>query len=41
MVARYGNSYAVKHRANLHRTLLEACRSQPGIELETNRLTAG
>ena len=41
MVARYGNPYAVTHRADLHSTLLRACQAQPGIVLETGRTAAG
>lgn len=41
MVARYGNPYAVTHRADLHATLLHACQAQPGITLETGRTATG
>ncbi|MCB4825200.1 3-hydroxybenzoate 6-monooxygenase [Roseicella aerolata] len=40
MTGRYGHPYAVTHRADLLRTLLEACASQPGVTLETNRTIA-
>ena len=32
---RFGNPYAVVHRADLHGVLLEACRAEPAIELRT------
>jgi len=35
--AHFGNPYAVIHRADLHAALLDACRAQPGITLETQR----
>jgi 3-hydroxybenzoate 6-monooxygenase len=41
MVARFGNPYAVTHRADLHATLLRACEAEPGIALETGRSVAG
>jgi salicylate hydroxylase len=41
MVARFGNPYAVTHRADLHATLLHACEAEPGIALETGRSVAG
>lgn len=41
MQARFGNPYAVTHRADLHATLLRACHSQPGIALHTGRAVAG
>lgn len=37
MATRFGSPYAVTHRADLHRVLLEACRAEPGISLETGR----
>ncbi|MBK1658807.1 3-hydroxybenzoate 6-monooxygenase [Paracraurococcus ruber] len=40
MPARFGNPYAVTHRADLHRSLLEACQSRPDILLETARSVA-
>jgi 3-hydroxybenzoate 6-monooxygenase len=33
---RYGYPYLVMHRTDLHSALLEACRAQTGISLETN-----
>lgn len=33
--ARFGNPYAVTHRADLHAALLEACQAHPAITLET------
>ncbi|GGG23419.1 salicylate hydroxylase [Caldovatus sediminis] len=39
--ARFGQPYAVTHRADLHAALLAACRAQPGIVLETGRAAAG
>jgi 3-hydroxybenzoate 6-monooxygenase len=33
--ARFGNRYAVAHRADIHGALLEGCREQPLIELRT------
>ena len=41
MPARFGNPCAVTHRADLHRTLLDACQAQPGIRLHTARPVAG
>lgn len=35
--ARYGHPYAVMHRTDLHGALLEACRDNPRISLETDR----
>ena len=39
---RFGNPYAVTHRADIHASLLDGCKAQPGlIELHTNaRVTA-
>jgi salicylate hydroxylase len=34
---RFGNPYAVTHRADLHRCLLDACRALPGVELKTRQ----
>ncbi len=34
---RFGNPYAVTHRADLHRCLLEACRAQPNVSLLTRQ----
>ncbi|MDA7599901.1 3-hydroxybenzoate 6-monooxygenase [Alphaproteobacteria bacterium] len=34
--ARYGNPYAVVHRAELHKVLLDACIANPLVELRTN-----
>ena len=36
-VERFGNPYAVIHRADLHTALLEACQAQHGITLETGQ----
>jgi 2-polyprenyl-6-methoxyphenol hydroxylase-like FAD-dependent oxidoreductase len=38
---RFGNPYAVIHRADLHGVLLEACRSRENIELRVNSEVAG
>ena len=39
---RYGNPYAVTHRADIHRSLLDACRAQAGlIELRTDSKVVG
>ena len=35
--ARYGQPYAVMHRSDLHGALLDACRTNPHISLETSR----
>ena len=32
---RFGNPYALVHRADLHRVLLDACRTDPAIELRS------
>ncbi|HEY2188657.1 MAG TPA: 3-hydroxybenzoate 6-monooxygenase [Caldimonas sp.] len=34
--ARFGNPYAVIHRADVHRSLLEGVRAQPGVEVRTS-----
>lgn len=34
---RFGNPYAVTHRADLHRCLLDACRGLPGVTLATRQ----
>jgi 2-polyprenyl-6-methoxyphenol hydroxylase-like FAD-dependent oxidoreductase len=34
---RFGNPYAVTHRADLHRCLLDACRAMPRVRLLTRR----
>jgi 3-hydroxybenzoate 6-monooxygenase len=34
---RYGHPYAVMHRSDLHRVLLEACEANPLITLKTNQ----
>lgn len=39
--ARYGNPYAVAHRGDLHRRLLEACQAEPGIALRTGCEVSG
>src|SRR5690606_7805229 len=36
LIARFGMPYAVTHRADLHHTLLQACRAQPLVELRNN-----
>jgi 2-polyprenyl-6-methoxyphenol hydroxylase-like FAD-dependent oxidoreductase len=38
---RFGNPYAVVHRADLHRALLDACRSSQLIELRTRHSVVG
>ena len=38
---RFGNPYAVIHRADLHAALLDACRTTQGIQLETGRDAIG
>jgi len=38
---RFGNPYAVVHRADLHEVLLTACRSTSGIELRTSHAVEG
>lgn len=37
---RYGYPYAVMHRSDLHRILLQACQDSPTVTLETNRPVA-
>jgi 2-polyprenyl-6-methoxyphenol hydroxylase-like FAD-dependent oxidoreductase len=39
--ARFGNPYAVIHRADVHLSLLEAVRAQPGVELRTSTRVVG
>jgi salicylate hydroxylase len=38
---RFGNPYAVAHRAHIHGPLLDACRAHPLIELRTNSRVTG
>jgi len=38
---RYGNPYAVTHRADIHGSLLEGCRAQAAIELRPRARVAG
>lgn len=38
---RFGNPYAVVHRADLHRVLLDACREQPLVEFRTRHAVTG
>lgn len=38
---RYGNTYAVVHRADLHRVLLEACQSHELVTLKTRHKAVG
>ena len=38
---RFGNPYAVVHRGELHRVLLDACAASPEIELSTNSEVMG
>ncbi|MCC6610948.1 MAG: 3-hydroxybenzoate 6-monooxygenase [Burkholderiales bacterium] len=38
---RFGNPYAVTHRADIHRALLEGCRGLPRVELRTHAKVAG
>lgn len=38
---RFGNPYAVMHRADLHGVLLEACRTDPSIDLRTAHAVEG
>ncbi|WP_433678080.1 FAD-dependent monooxygenase [Nocardia sp. CA-119907] len=40
-VARYGQSYSVLHRGDLLDALLDACRAQANITLETNKTVTG
>jgi len=39
--ARFGNPYAVIHRADVHRSLLEGVRTQPGVEVQTSTRVTG
>jgi len=39
--ARFGNPYAVIHRADVHLSLLEGVRAQPGVELRTSTRIVG
>jgi salicylate hydroxylase len=39
--ARFGNPYAVVHRGELHRVLLDACRASPLVELRTEAEVTG
>ena len=39
--ARFGNPYAVVHRADLHGALLEGCRASPRVELLTSHRVIG
>ena len=36
LMRRFGDTYAVIHRADLHSIIYEACKAQPNITLETN-----
>ncbi|WP_338682788.1 FAD-dependent oxidoreductase [Streptomyces acidiscabies] len=38
---RFGNPYAVVHRTDLYRPLLEACRERPGVQLVTGAPVTG
>jgi salicylate hydroxylase len=38
---RFGNPYAVAHRAHIHGPLLDACRAHPLIDLRTNSRVTG
>ena len=38
---RFGNPYAVVHRGELHRLMVAACESLPGVRLETDRTVSG
>lgn len=38
---RFGNPYAVAHRADIHGALLEGCRAQPLVELRTSSRVTG
>jgi salicylate hydroxylase len=40
-VRRFGNPYALAHRADVHGALLDACRAQRGIELRTRSRVTG
>ncbi|WP_367129050.1 FAD-dependent monooxygenase [Saccharothrix sp. HUAS TT1] len=39
--ARFGNPYVVAHRAELHASLLDACRSMPGVRLRVGCAAVG
>jgi salicylate hydroxylase len=39
--SRFGNPYAVIHRADLHRGLLDGCRASPHVDLYTHAAVAG
>src|SRR3954451_9231191 len=39
--ARFGNPYAVIHRADVHLSLLEGVRAQPGVEVLTSTRVVG
>jgi 3-hydroxybenzoate 6-monooxygenase len=39
--ARFGNPYAVAHRAELHRALLNVCRELPGVQLRSGAAVLG
>jgi 2-polyprenyl-6-methoxyphenol hydroxylase-like FAD-dependent oxidoreductase len=39
--ARFGNPYAVIHRADLHRSLLDGCRAAAGVDLFTHAQVTG
>ena len=38
---RFGNPYAVTHRADIHGSLLDGCKAQPSIELRADTRVAG
>jgi len=38
---RFGNPYAVTHRADIHGSLLDGCKAQPSIELRANTRVTG
>ena len=40
-IARYGNPYAVAHRADIHGALLDACRDHPLVQLRTRSRVIG
>jgi 2-polyprenyl-6-methoxyphenol hydroxylase-like FAD-dependent oxidoreductase len=40
-VRRFGNPYALAHRADVHGALLDACRAQPRVELRTASRVTG
>ena len=39
--SRFGNPYAVTHRADIHGSLLDGCKAQPSIELRANTRVTG